>query len=83
MNNIILKKAIDELKLEKPKIDYVLGMLETLYEMGKIPDDAYLKADGKGKVKVVSQKEELDEASLLDAKARAAIDTIKNLGISE
>lgn len=31
--NDILKKAIEELKAEKPRIDYVLGMLETLYEM--------------------------------------------------
>ena len=33
MNADILKKAVDELKKEKPNIDYVRGMLETLYEL--------------------------------------------------
>ena len=33
MNSKILDKCIAELKTEKPKIDYVLGMLETLREM--------------------------------------------------
>lgn len=41
MNTKILQKCITELKTEKPKIDYVLGMLETLMEMtGKEPEVA-------------------------------------------
>lgn len=33
----ILQKCIKELKEEKPKIDYVLGMLEVLSEMSDKP----------------------------------------------
>lgn len=33
MNQNILQKAIEELKKEQPKIDYVLGMLETFAEL--------------------------------------------------
>jgi hypothetical protein len=34
MNNKILQKCVDELKKESPKIDYVLGMLESVIELG-------------------------------------------------
>lgn len=37
MNKNILQKCIDALKNEKPNIDYVLGMLETLVEMSDTP----------------------------------------------
>lgn len=33
MNSSLLKKAIEELKKADPNIDYLRGMLETLYEM--------------------------------------------------
>ena len=33
--NSILSKCVDELKKETPRIDYVLGMLETLIDMEK------------------------------------------------
>lgn len=33
MNQTILKKVIDELKKDEPNTQYVLGILETLYEM--------------------------------------------------
>lgn len=32
MNKNVLKKCIDELGKEKPRLDYVLGALETLYD---------------------------------------------------
>lgn len=38
MNTNILKKCVDELKKETPKIDYVLGMLESVIELsGQTP----------------------------------------------
>lgn len=37
MNNKILQKVIEELKKKEPSIPYVLGMLETLAEMGNPP----------------------------------------------
>lgn len=33
MNTKILQKCVDELKQDKPKIDYVLGMLESVIEL--------------------------------------------------
>ena len=33
MNTTILNKCIDELRLPSPKIDYILGMLETVVAM--------------------------------------------------
>lgn len=33
MQNTILQKCVEELKKENPKLDYVLGMLETVIEM--------------------------------------------------
>ena len=33
MNKNILSKCIDELKKPTPRLDYVLGMLETLFEL--------------------------------------------------
>ncbi len=76
MNPNILKKCINELTKEKPNIDYVRGMLETLYEM-QTPEV----------VKTVIPKINLnatsqgttDEASLMDAKAKAAIAEVKRL----
>ena len=34
MQNSILEKCVAELKKESPKIDYILGMLETLIQLG-------------------------------------------------
>lgn len=36
MNTTILQKCVEELRQEKPKIDYILGMLETVIEMSSI-----------------------------------------------
>lgn len=33
MNNIILKRCLDELSSEAPRLDYIRGMLETLIEL--------------------------------------------------
>lgn len=74
MNTNILKKCIDELKKEKPEIQYVLGMLETLYEIQKptviVPGTPTIKS---------TEVKDIDEKAMLDAKAKAAIDEIKRL----
>lgn len=36
MNTNILNKCVEELKKENPKLDYVLGMLETIIEMSQV-----------------------------------------------
>ena len=64
--NTILTKCIEELKTDKPRIDYVLGMLETLIAMqGATPiaDVAPRKA----------QEVITDVGTLLDAQTAALI----------
>ena len=36
MNTSILVKCVEELKKKEPKIDYILGMLETVIEMSGV-----------------------------------------------
>lgn len=84
MNQNILQKAIEELKKEQPKIDYVLGMLETLYELGTTPlqitsDLLQIKKDAPNLGMGNKPEQSQDEAAVLDAKARAAIEHVKAL----
>lgn len=79
-NTGILKKAIDELQKESPKLEYVRGILETLYDMASdLPDVSppVLMVTKGHTVSVVDS--EPDEASILDAKARAAIRDVQAL----
>lgn len=75
MNQNILQKAIAELKSDKPKIDYVLGMLETLFEM----QDKTISPPVLVRIPPVAGGTQpiTDDASILDAKARAAIEQVK------
>lgn len=80
MNTTILKRAIEELKKESPQIQYVLGMLETLYEMGNTVQEKTDKALGN----MFPEKPKLmSEAEIMDAKAKSAIEAVKRLGIIE
>lgn len=87
--NEILKKCVEELAKESPRLDYIRGMLDTVLAMSEPPKDAYLKADGNGKVHVIVPQQELqdvmqaDEASIMDAKARAAIKAVQEMGTLE
>lgn len=38
MSNNIIKKCIDELSKENPRQDYVIGMLETLYDIQSVKE---------------------------------------------
>lgn len=87
MNTNILKKCIEALKAETPDLSYLRGMLETLLEMQQeVPKDAYIVADTTGKVRVTTHEKEIkaamltDEASILDAQAKIALETLKNMG---
>ena len=79
MNTSILNKCVEELSKEDPRLDYIRGMLETLIEMAgnsKVEQRTYAP-------QVVgstpTQPTLTDDASVLDAKARAAIDIVKRL----
>lgn len=80
MNVNILNKCIAELKQPQPKLDYLLGMLETLVELNTAPSVAAVAIpSGVLKTALAVPTESFDEASILDAKAKAALVTIKNL----
>jgi len=85
MNSSILKKVIEELGNETPRLDYVRGMLETLYEIETIPafetypslHETAIKVSNKVGVPARINGEPNDEAAILDARARAAIESVK------
>lgn len=83
MNTKILQKILDELQLAEPRIDYVVGMLETLIEM---QEDKPVMISGNlpfSSEQVVAPLKKAmeggDEAAILDAKARAALQTVNEL----
>ena len=80
MNQNILQKAITELKSDKPKIDYVLGMLETLAELTSPAPAVTASAAKIAPVAAGAVPQPQDEAQMLDAKARAAVEKIKSIG---
>lgn len=88
MNTGILKKVIEELGKEDPKLDYVRGMLETLYLMSSETElkEVYTNTHGEYPKKVLvpaaplaGGSHDLDEGAALDAHARAAISTVQAL----
>ena len=73
-NSAILKKCVDELKKDKPRMDYIVGILETLLDMQG------------GNLSVVSthplfpdklNPPIVDEGRLLDAMAKASLEQVK------
>lgn len=81
MNTKILQKILDELKTEHPRLDYVIGMLETLIEMvGESPNG---RAADLGPARLgsipSSPKESSDDGAILDAKAKARVQNIREL----
>ncbi len=81
MNNTgILSKCIEELKKDDFRKDYVLGMLETLVAME--PTRIFTHPKDIDVNKVIDEhlgKPVDDEATILDARARAAIATVQDI----
>lgn len=82
MNNIsILQKCLVELETDHPRLDYLRGMLVTLVDVQRQdnkPDPYVAKAVyPKGSVGESLNPPVQDEAALLDARAKAALETIK------
>lgn len=80
MNNI-LQKVLAELKVEKPRLDYVIGMLETLIEMQEpiehksapLPSNPLKLAES-----VVNKNPQgIDDGTFLNAVAKANVDKLK------
>lgn len=81
MNTNVLKKCLEELGKETPRLDYLRGMIETLVEMqGAVtknePATIGIPADYFETTKVDLNKIP-DEASMLDNKARVGLGKIK------
>lgn len=78
MNSNIIKKCIEELNKENFRKDYVLGMLESLYET---QDNKVLKLTSVNTPGVISQVSPIvnDESSMLIAEANAKM---KNIDLS-
>lgn len=83
-----LKKILDELNKEVPRLDYIRGILEVLIENEDEPikyvttpasTTNFPIADNKGNVKVTSNEKILDEAEMLDATAREKLAEVKKL----
>lgn len=86
MNNSILKKCLDELQKDNPRKDYVIGMLETLIEL-QAPQPIHATAERpfivdktvSGIPTINTDLQQKDEGNILDAKAKARVDTIREL----
>lgn len=75
----ILKKVIEELEKELPRLDYIRGMVETLVEMQTPESKNNVVVNNIPKSGTSTQ---LDEAAVLDATAKAAIASVKALAES-
>ncbi len=81
MNRKILQKVIDELNQPQPKLEYIKGILETVMET--LPEENSFKhppTTVRTSLPLqVTSTPETSEASILDAKARAAIEEVKRI----
>ena len=83
MTKKLLQKVIDELLKDEPDLSYIRGIVETMYE--SIEDErpytpsANEIATKISTDKIIAENKNLgtDEASILDAKARVAIEKMK------
>jgi len=77
MNKKALQKAIDALNLGTPdKICFALGILETLIE--SLPEEKVIWNPEKEQL-VVTNRPKMDEASILDARAKQAIAAVAEI----
>lgn len=82
MNTNILKKCIEKLKnadKDPNAVVYVLGMLETLLEMQPGAGLAAALVPGKAVPPTTTTPPVADEATVMDAKAKAAIAEMKRI----
>lgn len=79
----IIKKAVEELGKENPDLSYLRGMLESLVEDEMRVPTFILPAVSPTFIAPADPNVPQDEASILDAKARAAMASIKEMSINE
>lgn len=82
MNRKTIQKVIDELDKEPPRLDYIRGILKTLLEnftednklTASLVAEKYRSPVNESMVKIIN--DEMDEASILEASARANLSKI-------
>lgn len=79
MNTSILRKCLEELGKDSPKLDYIRGMLETLIEMQGAQKTVLLPPSTYIPNITYTTAPTTDEASILEAKARVAMDKMKDI----
>lgn len=79
MNTAILRKCIVELQQPEPRLDYIRGMLETLVEVTDKESEKYLEQKNiyQPPYTITSNPTTTNEAAIMEARARAAVDSIK------
>jgi hypothetical protein len=84
--NKILEKAIEELKKEKPEIQYVLGMLETVVamqrELIKVPEKMWPESIAEV-AKPLIIEDQVSEAEMLDKLAKARLKEVEEMSTVE
>lgn len=76
----ILKKCLEELSTGSPRLDYVRGMLETLIEMQPVERSSTVEPPIVNRLVAGSiPAAPADEASILDAQARASMDKLRGV----
>jgi hypothetical protein len=80
MNRKVIQKIIDELGKESPRLDYIRGVLETLFE--SLPSDVNKDVDKSlDKIfnSVVTAVPAIGEGTILDKEAAARLSNIKDI----
>lgn len=78
----ILQKCLDNLNATTPDLSYIRGMLEVVIAMQDKPMESSSKAEQASYTRPVTGSNPVvptDDASILDAQARASLETIKAL----
>lgn len=80
MNTKILTKVLEELNGINPDLSYIRGMVETLLAIDEKPTYAgQINTTIPVTIPITNKPENLDEAGILDARARASLKTIEAL----
>lgn len=85
MNRKTIQKIIDELDKEEPRLDYIRGILETLSESlpkELVGSETRTNLRSPSETFTIEKIEVQDEASLLDATARANLDKIGKIQVT-
>lgn len=79
--NEVIRKCVEELGKQSPRLDYVRGMLDTLLAMSGTPIIITTPPTKGSSVDITSKP--MDEGDIIDANTRATLATIKDTLVIE